>query len=216
MKHDARPPARQPRIASVFWTKTDPQRDHLSSAAQELAALWAEDPLARDPAGGRSGDSEALAPDFEVLLDDQPGLIVDEFKSIEERIAHQGRRLDREIAALVRLASILMAHPSTGGPVAPAESVSVAANPPPLGLPAPEFMKVDEYATRVGYSPRTIANFIREGLPTVGRRRLLRIDVEAADEWIRTLRARRQEARDSIAQEAREAARRPSRPRRRT
>jgi len=177
--------------------------------------LWAEDPLAPDPAGGRSGDSEALAPDFEVLLDDPPGPIVDEFKSIEERIAHQRQRVDREIAALVRLA--LLAHPATEGPpVAPAESVSVAASPPPLGLPAPEFMKVDEYATRVGYSPRTIANFIREGLPTVGRRRLLRIDVEAADEWIRTLRARRQEARDSIAQEAREAARRPSRPRRRT
>lgn len=76
--------------------------------------MWAEDPLARDPAGGRSGDSEALAPDFEVLLDDQPGLIVDEFKSIEERIAHQGRRLDREIAALVRTAK---ANPPVPGPL---------------------------------------------------------------------------------------------------
>lgn len=61
---------------------------------------------------------------------------------------------------------------------------------------------------RRSYSQRTIENFIDEGLPTVAQRRLLRVDVEPADEWIRTLKARRQRGHDDIEDHARRDARR--------
>jgi hypothetical protein len=72
----------------------------------------------------------------------------------------------------------------------------------------PVFMKLAEYAGRVGYSVRTIANFVDDGLPTVGGGRLRRVDVAAGDEWIRALAARRREARDQIEADAHEDARR--------
>jgi phage terminase Nu1 subunit (DNA packaging protein) len=72
----------------------------------------------------------------------------------------------------------------------------------------PKFMKAKEYAARVGYSVRTIENFIGEGLPTVGKGRLRRVDVEPADEWIRNRAAREDDEQDAVAQEARVDARR--------
>jgi hypothetical protein len=57
----------------------------------------------------------------------------------------------------------------------------------PRSEPAPEivFAKLGAYAKRVGLSLRTLRDLIDEGLPTIGSGRLRRVDVEAADRWLR-------------------------------
>ena len=97
-----------------------------------------------------------------------------------------------------------------GRPSDPKPVAVTAAEGPPA-----KFMKIAAYARRTGYSVRTIENFLIEGLPTVGERRLRRVDVEAADEWIRGRVVRDREGRDAVEEEAREDARRGGRARRR-
>lgn len=45
-------------------------------------------------------------------------------------------------------------------------------------------MKKAEYATRAGYSVRTLDKFIAAGLPVRGRAKRLRVVVKAADDWL--------------------------------
>jgi hypothetical protein len=78
----------------------------------------------------------------------------------------------------------------------------------PAEAPAAEFMKIADYARRTGYSVRTIENFLVDGLPTVGERRLRRVDVEPADECIRTRAARELDHQDAFEREVRDNARR--------
>jgi hypothetical protein len=140
---------------------------------------------------------------------DEPPRIIQEFRSVDDYIAVQRAMVEHGVGALVRQAMGRHAENPTAALSANA-SVPVAATADSSGAataPA-RFMKVKAYAARVGYSQRTIENFIDEGLPTVGQRRLLRIDVEPADEWIRTLKARRRGQRDAVEEEAREDARR--------
>jgi excisionase family DNA binding protein len=49
----------------------------------------------------------------------------------------------------------------------------------------PEWLNVEQYAARIGASPRTVYKMIRDGLPHVRpRARLIRIKVADADRWI--------------------------------
>ncbi|MGO9000318.1 MAG: hypothetical protein ACLQVI_43890 [Polyangiaceae bacterium] len=92
--------------------------------------------------------------------------------------------------------------------VGPAPSSASAGGAPSNLSATPKFMKIAAYAARTGYSTRTIETFIGEGLPTVGERLLRRVDVEPADEWIRTQATRERDDQDAIIEEAREDARR--------
>jgi hypothetical protein len=72
----------------------------------------------------------------------------------------------------------------------------------------PFLMTIDEYAEHTSYSPRKIATFISEGMPSMMKGRLRRIPVADADKW---LRQRGAEPEDGIEQEARRNARRAHR-----
>jgi hypothetical protein len=120
---------------------------------------------------------------------------------VVERLAEQ-RRAPTQEPRPARKPSMAPAGPDVG-------PASVSAGGPPSDLSATQkFMKIAAYATRTGYSTRTIETFIGEGLPTVGERRLRRVDVEPADEWIRTQAPRERDAQDAIIDEARKDARR--------
>lgn len=47
------------------------------------------------------------------------------------------------------------------------------------------FLTRTNFAKRVDLSPRTIDTLIGRGLPCIGKGRLLRVDVTAADAWLR-------------------------------
>jgi hypothetical protein len=70
------------------------------------------------------------------------------------------------------------------------------------------FMRARDYAAHVSVSERTVWNLIARGLPTIGKGRSRRIDVERADLWLRNERAA---VDDSVEQSARESARRAAR-----
>jgi hypothetical protein len=106
---------------------------------------------------------------------------------------------------------VLRGRPDTGA-MSNMTAVPGAAGPE---APPSKFMKVASYAARTGYSTRTIETFITEGLPTVGQRRLRRVDVEPADEWIRNRAAHERDDQDSVEREARDDARRGRSARRR-
>lgn len=53
--------------------------------------------------------------------------------------------------------------------------------------PEAAFMKVADYADRVGVCKRTVENWISDGLPIVGAGRLRRVPVDEADTWFRNL-----------------------------
>ena len=113
---------------------------------------------------------------------------------VVERLAEQRRAPTQESPPAWK-PSMAPAGPDVG----PASSSATASQ---------KFMKVATYAARTGYSARTIETFITEGLPTVGQRRLRRVDVEPADEWIRNRAARERDDQDSVEREARDDARR--------
>ncbi len=69
----------------------------------------------------------------------------------------------------------------------------------------PLFMRVRDYAARASLGERTVWNLIARGLPTVGKGRARRVDVECADVWIRNERTAKD---DSVERSARESARR--------
>jgi excisionase family DNA binding protein len=73
--------------------------------------------------------------------------------------------------------------------------------------PEPEFMTVEEYAARIRVTPATVRRMVREeNLPHVRpRRRLIRIKVTDADQWIEA-QASGSLARRSAALEARRGA----------
>lgn len=48
----------------------------------------------------------------------------------------------------------------------------------------PLLLRKAEYAERIGYSVRTLDKLIAAGLPTRGQRKLLRVVVAEADEWL--------------------------------
>jgi hypothetical protein len=101
------------------------------------------------------------------------------------------------------------AFPIVAGWASDAKPIAVTPGAPPV-----KFMKIADYARRTGYSVRTVENFLVEGLPSVGERRLRRVDVEAADEWIRGRAARDQADHDAFEEDARRDARRGGRARR--
>jgi len=49
----------------------------------------------------------------------------------------------------------------------------------------PVFMKIGAYAKSRGYSRSTIQEYLNAGMPHVGGRGGRRVDVRAADEWIK-------------------------------
>ena len=53
--------------------------------------------------------------------------------------------------------------------------------------PTPEriYMRCEQFAERHAISKRTVSKLLREGLPHFGAGKLLRIDVAAADAWLR-------------------------------
>lgn len=57
--------------------------------------------------------------------------------------------------------------------------------PPTTTSEDPVFMKVAQYAKRRGYSRSTIQLYLKQGMPSVNGRGGRRVDVRAADEWIR-------------------------------
>lgn len=81
--------------------------------------------------------------------------------------------------------------------------VSTINPPPPREV---VFPTVNAFASSRGYSRRWVFARIREGLPTVGEGKGLRVDAAAADEWIR-----RRAAKPSIEEVARAAARKATR-----
>jgi hypothetical protein len=198
-------------------------------------------PLAADqpPAsvGTASPDGAArltsdLAPpdgvDFDVIIGphDEHGAVAVAYKfaSLDDATAYRRLTEDRVAVALVRVAREHVEPLLAAGQPAPQarggggrQGSSASSRERALdtdthdkALP-PKFMKVADYAAHTGYSKRTIENFVREGLPTVGKRRLLRIDVEPADKWIRGRAAREDDEQDAVEQEARDDARRGSR-----
>jgi len=71
----------------------------------------------------------------------------------------------------------------------------------------PAYMTIADYAARVALSKRTIVYRIGEGLPTVGRGRGRRVDVAAADEWLKSHHERDDElVDDALENQARRAA----------
>jgi hypothetical protein len=79
------------------------------------------------------------------------------------------------------------------------------ASPEPPHDSRPLFMRVRDYATRASIGERTVWNLIARGLPTVGKGRSRRVDVERADVW---LRSEHTATDDSVERSARESARR--------
>jgi hypothetical protein len=67
------------------------------------------------------------------------------------------------------------------------------------------FMRVPAYAARVSLGERTVWNLVTRGLPTIGRGKSRRVDVERADVW---LREERDHLDDAVEQSARRSARR--------
>jgi hypothetical protein len=67
------------------------------------------------------------------------------------------------------------------------------------------FVRVREYAARVSLGERTVWTMITRGLPTVGKGRSRRVDVERANVWLRN---ERRAVDDSIERSARASARR--------
>jgi hypothetical protein len=55
----------------------------------------------------------------------------------------------------------------------------------PAPTDGPTFATRGAYAERVSVSRRTLDALIARGLPIIGRGRLLRVDVPAADAWLR-------------------------------
>jgi hypothetical protein len=154
-----------------------------------------------------------------------------DFASLSDAMAYERLTEDRAIAKVVQTAlarehsepspllppaaeALIGSEDRKGSLASPAEDTGPAPREAASrGSPALPltFMKIADYAARTGYSKRTIENFVREGLPTVGKRRLCRIDVEPADEWIRKRAAREDDEQDAVEQEARDDARRGSR-----
>jgi hypothetical protein len=168
--------------------------------------------------------------------DGQPARVSLDFASLSDAMAYERVTEERAIAAVVRTAlarehaeALPVASPAAEPLIGPeGRNGSLASRTEDTGpapkqtgsgggpaLPPPTFMKIREYAARTGYSKRTIENFMDEGLPTVGKGRLRRVDVEPADEWIRNRAAREQDEQDAVEKEAREDARRGSQSRRR-
>lgn len=69
-------------------------------------------------------------------------------------------------------------HPDVGA----ALRAALAVNEPSQVAP---FASVEQYAQRHGVSTRTVRNWLRDGLPCERRRRVVRIPVDVADEWLR-------------------------------
>jgi hypothetical protein len=166
--------------------------------------------------------------DFDVIIgpleEDGAVAVAYRFASLDDATAYRRLTEDRVAVALVRVAREHVEPLLAAGQPAPQarggggrQGSSASSRERALdtdthdkALP-PKFMKVADYAAHTGYSKRTIENFVREGLPTVGKRRLLRIDVEPADKWIRGRAAREDDEQDAVEQEARDDARRGSR-----
>jgi excisionase family DNA binding protein len=83
----------------------------------------------------------------------------------------------------------------------------VAALRPARVEPTPIYLATARYAARLGVSRWTVARLVRDGLPTVGRGRLRRVDVAAADAWLKRRDTSGETAIGGIEQRARRAAR---------
>ena len=55
----------------------------------------------------------------------------------------------------------------------------------PAAEPESLYARVADYARRVRVSERTAWNWVRQGVPTIGQGRTRRVDVHAADHWLR-------------------------------
>jgi len=65
-----------------------------------------------------------------------------------------------------------------------AKRVGLALVGPGSSEPGVLQMTVAEYAERIGFSERTVRNFIHAGLPTTAKGRRRRIPVQQADAWV--------------------------------
>jgi len=70
--------------------------------------------------------------------------------------------------------------------------------------PSALYLPVAKYADRLGVGERTVWNWVRGGLPTIGSGRTRRVAVADADAWLRT---QRDQVDDGIERQARAAAR---------
>jgi hypothetical protein len=77
---------------------------------------------------------------------------------------------------------------------------------PPAHVSEPVFVRVAAYAARTGISERKVWDLVASGLPTIGSGRSRRVDVVAADAWLRAQGA--SEVDDAIERRARLDARR--------
>lgn len=146
---------------------------------------------------------------------------------IRAKILKPGTDLDAQIEKLARVAKDLRfvstnvttdAHkkPSSFGEALAHELIAGLLNQPDLksrlsGLMAPDkpdagplLMKKADYAKHVSVSVRKLDDLINQGLPTVGKGRMLRVPVKQADQWmVENL----NESDDEIEREARSRAR---------
>ena len=96
-------------------------------------------------------------------------------------------------------------------PTLAAELRSILGVASPAPQPEPIYLAVRAYARRLGVSERTAWSWAAAGMPCVGAGRTRRVDVRAADAWLRD---RRDVADDAVERQARAAARRAAGPRR--
>lgn len=80
----------------------------------------------------------------------------------------------------------------------------------PSPEPTPIYMRVAPFARRIGVCERTAWKLVRKGLPTSGTGRLRRVDVAAADLWMKQ-RGDGQVGRANVEERARRDARRGKR-----
>ena len=57
-----------------------------------------------------------------------------------------------------------------------------------VAAPEPRYMRVVDFAARVGYSRTTVQSWIRAGMPALRAGRGHRVDVRAAEAWLTTMR----------------------------
>jgi hypothetical protein len=79
-----------------------------------------------------------------------------------------------------------------------------AALAPARAEPEPIYLRVPAYAERVAMGERTVWTLVRKGLPCIGVGRSRRVDVRAADTW---LKGEQEHVDDAIERDARRAAR---------
>jgi len=66
-----------------------------------------------------------------------------------------------------------------------AAGTSTGAQAAPASQPQRQWMRISEFARAHGYAQRTVASWVKLGMPHVGTGRHCRIQVAAAEQWLR-------------------------------